>query len=138
MTIEDRLCFIRAGYSAQDIAAFEAAEDKPSAPAEDPAADINPSRDSPGDPGPTGEPAADPAPADEPAGDPAPAEEMPAWAKALKASLDEVKKTIQSDNRRFDDMGDDDSVEDAAENALAKYITGKVPEKSNNRGGKRK
>ena len=109
MTIEERLCFIRAGYSAQDIAAFEAAESKPAAD-----------------------------PTDEPAADPAPAEDMPAWAKALKASLDEVKKTIQSDNRRFEDMGDDDSIEDAAENALAKYITGKVPEKSNNRGGKRK
>lgn len=105
MTIEDRLCFIRAGYSAQDIAAFEAADSTP---------------------------------ADDPAADPAPAEEMPAWAKALKTSFDEVKKTIQSDNRRFDDMGDDDSIEDAAENALAKYITGKAPEKSNNHGGKRK
>lgn len=125
MTIEDRLCFIRAGYSAQDIAAFEAAESKPAAdPAEDPTAD------------PADDPAADPA--DDPAADPAPADEIPAWAKALKASLDEVKKTIQSDNRRFEDMGDDDSIEDAAENALAKYITGKVPEKSNNRGGKRK
>ena len=123
MTIEERLCFIRAGYSAQDIAAFEAAEGKPAA---DPAAD------------PADDPAGDPATADDPAADPAPADEIPAWAKALKASLDEVKKTIQSDNRRFDDMGDDDSIEDAAENALAKYITGKVPEKSNNRGGKRK
>ena len=45
---------------------------------------------------------------------------------------------MQSDNRRFEDMGDDDSIEDAAENALAKYITGQAPEKSNNRGGKRK
>ena len=127
MTIEERLCFIRAGYSAQDIAAFEAAEGKPASdPADDPAGDL------------ADDPAADPAPADEPAADPAPADEIPAWAKALKASLDEVKKTIQSDNRRFDDMGDDDSVEDAAENALAKYITGKAPEKSNNRGGKRK
>ena len=121
MTIEERLCFIRAGYSAQDIAAFEAAEEKPAA-----------------DPAPADDPAADPTPANDPAADPAPAEEMPAWAKALKASLDEVKKTMQSDNRRFEDMGDDDDIEDAAENALAKYITGKAPEKSNNRGGKRK
>jgi len=122
MTIEERLCFIRAGYSAQDIAAFEAAEGKP---ADDPASDP---------------PADDPAPADDPkpAADPTPAEDMPAWAKALQASLDEVKKTMQSDNRRFEDMGDDDSIEDAAENALAKYITGQAPEKSNNRGGKRK
>ena len=115
MTVDERLLFIRAGYSAQDIAAFEAADSSPA-----------------------GDPAADPTPADDPAADLAPAEEMPAWAKALKASLDEVKKTMQSDNRRFDDMGDDDSIEDAAENALAKYITGKAPEKSNNRGGKRK
>lgn len=127
MTIEERLCFIRAGYSAQDIAAFEAAEGKPAA---DPA----------GDPAPDGEPASDPAPAGDPkpADDPAPAEDMPVWAKALKASLDEVRKSIQSDNRRFEDMGDDDSIEDAAENALAKYITGEAPVKSNNRGGKRK
>ena len=125
MTILERLCFIRAGYSAQDIAAFEAAE-----PATDPATADDP----PADPAPADDPPADPAPAD----DPSPAEEMPAWAKALKASLDEVKKTMQSDNRRFDDMGDDDSIEDVAENALAKYITGKVPEKSTNRGGKRK
>ena len=135
MTIEERLCFIRAGYSAQDIAAFEAAESKPAAdPADDPAADQ--ADDPAADPAPADDPAADPA--EDPADDPAPAEDIPAWAKALKASLDEVKKTIQSDNRRFDDMGDDDSIEDAAENALAKYITGKVPEKSNNRGGKRK
>lgn len=133
MTIEERLCFIRAGYSAQDIAAFEAAENKPAAPAEDPAAD--PAEDPAGDP--ADDPAADLTPAEDPAADPAPSEDIPAWAKALKASLDEVKKTIQSDNRRFDDMGDDDSIEDAAENALAKYITGKAPEKSN-RGGKRK
>ena len=120
MTIEERLCFIRAGYSAQDIAAFEAVEENPA-----------------DDPAPATEPADDPAPATEPADDPTPAEDIPAWAKALKASLDEVKKTIQSDNRRFDDMGDGDSIEDAAENALAKYITGQAPVKSNNHGGKR-
>ena len=129
MTIQERLCFIRAGYSAQDIAAFEAAEEKPAAPADD----LTAAADDPAqvdDPAPAG----DPAPAD----DPTPAEDMPVWAKALKASLDEVKKTMQADNRRFEDMGDDDSIEDAAENALAKYITGQAPEKTNNRGGKRK
>ena len=127
MTIQERLCFIRAGYSAQDIAAFEAAEAKPAAPADDPTPADDPAQ------------VDDPAPADDPtpADDPAPAEDMPVWAKALKASLDEVKKSIQSDNRRFEDMGDDDSIEDAAENALAKYITGKVPEKSI-RGGRHK
>lgn len=131
MTIEERLCFIRAGYSAQDIAVFEAAEHP-----EGPTGPI-------GEKGPLGGQPEQPAqpeqtPANEPAADPPPVEEMPAWAKALKASFDEVKKTMQSDNRRFDDMGDDDSIEDAAENALAKYITGKAPEKSNNRGGRQK
>ena len=129
MTIEERLCFIRAGYSAQDIAAFEAAE-----PAANPTSTDDPKPASDPAPADDPKPASDPVPAD----DPTPAEEIPAWAKALKASLDEVKQTMQSDNRRFDDMGDDDSIEDAAENALAKYITGKAPEKSNNRGGRRK
>ena len=122
MTIEERLCFIRAGYSAQDIAAFEAAEEKPAA-----------------DPAPANEPTADPAPANEPAADPAPEPgAMPAWAKALQASLDEVKRTMQANNRLFDDMGDDLSVEDAADSALAKYLTGKAPAKSNKTGGTRK
>lgn len=124
MTIEDRLCFIRAGYSAQDIAAFEAAD----TPAPAPAAET-----------PAPAPAAEtPAPA--PAADtPAPAPDtMPAWAKALQASLDEVKKTMQANNRLYDDMGDDFSIEDAADSALAKYLTGTAPAKSNKTGGTRK
>ena len=45
MTIQERLCFIRAGYSAQDIAGFEAAE----APAQvaDPAPAADPADDTP-------------------------------------------------------------------------------------------
>ena len=103
MTIEDRLCFIRAGYSAQDIARFEATE----APV-------------------------DPAPAD-----PAPADPAPAWAVALNNTLDELRRTIQAGNVRFDDMGDESDVIDTAEAALQQYLTGESPVKSNH-GGKRK
>ena len=102
MTIEDRLCFIRAGYSAQDIARFEATETP-----------------------------ADPAPAADPA------EPAPAWAVALNNTLDELRRTIQAGNVRFDDMGDDTDVIDSADAALQQYLTGKAPVKSNN-GGKRK
>ena len=109
MTVEERLLFIRAGYSAQDIAGFEAAET---------AADPAPA------------PAADPAPA--PATDPAPApsQEMPAWAAALQKSLDDLTKATQAANARYDDMGDPLTIQQEAENALAEYLTGTNPAKA--------
>ena len=120
LTIEDRLCFIRAGYSAQDIARFEAAET-----AAEPAQAAEPA------------PATDPAPAPAPAEDPAPAPApAPAWAVALNNTLSDLRKAIQDGNARYDDMGDDTDVHDAADAALQQYITGKGPEKSH--GGKRK
>ena len=115
MTIEERLCFIRAGYSAQDIAGFEAAEADP-APAADPAADPTPAQ------------AADPAPVAEPV------EETPAWAVALTKFIQDMTKTMQANNARFADMGDPVSVEQQADETLAAYLRG---EKSNN-GGKNK
>ena len=118
MTIEDRLCFIRAGYSAQDIARFEATE-----------APVDPA---PADPAP-----ADPVPADPAPADPAPADPAPAWAVALNNTLDELRRTIQAGNVRFDDMGDESDVIDTAEAALQQYLTGESPVKSNH-GGKRK
>ena len=114
MTLEDRLLFLRAGYSAQDIAGFEAAE----APAADP----------------TPAPAADPTPA--PAADPASAE-IPAWAVALQKSIEDLTKATQATNARLDDMGDPLTAQQEAENALAEYLTGTPVEKSKN-GGKRK
>ena len=122
MTLEDRLLFLRAGYSAQDIAGFEAAEAPAADPTPAPAAD------------PTPAPAADPTPA--PAADPASAE-IPAWAVALQKSIEDLTKATQATNARLDDMGDPLTAQQEAENALAEYLTGTPVEKSKN-GGKRK
>lgn len=118
MTVEERLLFIRAGYSAQDIAAFEQAEqpEQPEQPAQ----------------------LEQPAQSEQLAQPEQPAQPEPAWAVALKNSIDEMRKTMQANNRAFDDMGDDFDVETAADNAMQQYLTGKAPEKSNNHGGKRK
>ena len=126
MTLEDRLLFIRAGYSAQDIAGFEAAE---SAADPAPAAEPKPA------------PVSDPAPAADPKPAPAPAAEMPAWAVALQKSLDDLTKATQAANARFDDMGDPLTMQQEAENALAEYLTGTNPVKAaikTHTGGKRK
>ena len=132
MTVEERLLFIRAGYSAQDIAGFEAADS-----AADPATAADPAPASAADPAPA--PAADPVPA----ADPAPAAEMPAWAVALQKSLDDLTKATQAANARFDDMGDSLTIQQEAENALAEYLTGTNPAKAagttkTHSGGKRK
>ena len=63
-------------------------------------------------------------------------EQAPAWAQALNNTLDELRKTIQASNIQHDDMGDEDDVVDAAESALAQYITGKAPE-SKSKGGRK-
>ena len=130
MTIQERLCFIRAGYSAQDIAGFEAAE-AAADPAPAPAADPAPVDDMPvwaaADPAPAPAPA-DPAPA------PAPVDDMPVWAAALAKSIQDMTKAMQANNARFDDMGDPVSVQQQADDALAAYVRGG---KSNN-GGKNK
>lgn len=125
MTVEERLLFIRAGYSAQDIAGFEAAEN---------AADPAPASD------PTPAPAPDPAPAPAPETAPAqaadttpstvPTAEMPAWAAALQKSLDDLTRVTQAANARFDDMGDPLTIQQEAENALAEYLTGTNPAKA--------
>lgn len=129
MTVEERLLFIRAGYSAQDIAGFEASEAGP-APSADrtPAPAADPAPAPAADPAPA--PAADPAPA--PAADPAPAPaaDMPAWAVALQKSLDDLTKATQAANARLDDMGDPLTMQQEAENALAEYLTGTNPAKA--------
>lgn len=110
MTIEQRLEFIRAGYSKADILEFEAAQDFAHA-----------------DPAPAEE-HADPAPAEEHT-DPAPAEEhadpAPAWATALQASIDKLTAATQRANVMFDDMGAEADRETKADAALGQYITGK-------------
>ena len=101
MTIEQRLEFIRAGYSKADILEFEAAQDFAST---------------------------DPAPAEEHT-DPAPAEEhadpAPVWATALLASIDKLTAATQRANVLFDDMGAEADRETKADAALGQYIIGK-------------
>lgn len=110
MTIEQRLEFIRAGYSKADIQEFEAAQDFAH-----------------GDPAPAEE-HTDTAPAEEHA-NPAPAEEhadpAPAWATALQASIDKLTASTQRTNVLFDDMGAEADRETKANAALGQYITGK-------------
>ena len=100
MTIEQRLEFIRAGYSKADILEFEAAQDF--ARGEEPV-----------------EEHADPAPAEEHA------ESAPAWAAALQASIDKLTAVTQRANVLFDDMGGEVDRETKADAALGQYITGK-------------
>ena len=102
MTIDERLQFIRAGYSAQDIARFEEAERF---------------ADSAPDPAPDPEPAPDPAPA------PAP-ETVPAWAAALEKSINELNKTVQYQNTHFLEMGPEPDPINEGDEALKNYMTG--------------
>ena len=111
MTVEERLLFIRAGYSAQDIANFEKADEfvKPE-PAQEPKQ----------------EPAQEPKqePAQEPEKAPA-SDSEPAWAKALAESIKTLTSATQAANRRFDDMGEPEQVVDKALDALKEIYGGK-------------
>ena len=98
MTVEERLLFIRAGYSAQDISNFEKAdnfakqppEQKPEQPEKAPANDSE-----------------------------------PAWAKALAESIKTLTAATQAANRRFDDMGEPEQAVDKALDALKEIYGGK-------------
>ena len=112
MTIDERLQFIRAGYSAQDIARFEEAE-RFAGPDPVPAPD----------PAPDPEPASDPAPAPDPTPAPAP-DPVPAWVAALERSIQELNKTMQYQNTHFLDMGPDPDPINEGDEALKNYMTG--------------
>ena len=112
MTLEERILFIRAGYSAQDIANFEKADDfakqKPEqAPEQKP------------------EQAPETKPA-EPETKPAEPDKEPMWAKALAESIRTLTAATQAANRRFDDMGEPEQVADKALEALNEIYGGKT------------
>lgn len=112
MTIEERLLFIRAGYSAQDIANFENADDfAKQEPKQEPAQE------------PKQEPAQEPKqePEKAPAND-----SEPAWAKALAESIKTLTAATQAANRRFDDMGEPEQAVDKALDALKEIYGGKT------------
>ena len=111
MTLQERLCLARAGYSAQDIAGFEQAENFGTQPPADPPAPEQP----PADP---------PAPEQPPAEPPVQGENAPAWAVALEQSIKALTAAQQARNVKFDDMGEPASVEDTALKALHEYVNG--------------
>lgn len=110
MTLEERLCLARAGYSAQDIAQFEQsanfAKQEPDKPAE------------PAEPKQEPDKAAEPA---EPKQEP---EKAPAWAVALEQSIKALTMAQQKANVKFDDMGEPVSVDQAALDALDNVYNG--------------
>ena len=110
MTLEERLCLARAGYSAQDIAQFEQsanfAKQEPEKATE------------PAEPKQEPEKAAEPA---EPKQEP---EKAPAWAVALEQSIKALTMAQQKANVKFDDMGEPVSVDQAALDALDKVYNG--------------
>ena len=112
MTVEERLLFIRAGYSAQDIANFEKADEfVKQEPAQEPKQ----------------EPAQEPK--QEPAQEPEKApvnDSEPAWAKALAESIKTLTAATQAANRRFDDMGEPEQAVDKALDALKEIYGGKT------------
>ena len=107
MTLEERLCLARAGYSAQDIAQFEQsanfAKQEPEKAAE------------------PAEPKQEPEKAAEPKQEP---EKAPAWAVALEQSIKALTMAQQKANVKFDDMGEPVSVDQAALDALDKVYNG--------------
>lgn len=122
MTLEERLCLARAGYSAQDIAMFEAGAEFVS---------LDGPKGPKGPKGPNGEkgnetlneqdPKQTQEPDQKPAQEPKPAQEaekMPAWAVVLEQSIKTLTAATQAHNVKFDDMGDPQSVHDAAQAAL--------------------
>ena len=107
MTVEERLLFIRAGYSAQDIANFENAESSAK---------------------PEQEQKPEQAPEQKPEQEPENThvdDSEPAWAKALAESIKTLTAATQAANRRFDDMGEPEQVADKALEALKNIYGGK-------------
>lgn len=107
MTVQERLEFIRAGYSRDEIAEFEhGAQDQEQ---EHGAQDQEQERGA----------------QDQEHGAQDQESETPAWVNALKASIDALTKVTQTRNALFDDMGDAADTASKAQRALATYLTGK-------------
>ena len=112
MTIQERLEFIRAGYSRDEIAEFEhgAQEQEPEHDAQD---QEHGAQDQ------------ERGAQDQEHGAQDQEGDAPAWANALKASIDALTKVAQTRNALLDDMGDAADTATKAQAALATYLTGK-------------
>lgn len=104
MTIQERLEFIRAGYTRADIEAFESGAQEPTNAEEQQNEQEHGAQDH---------------------GAQDQESETPVWANALKASIDALTKVTQTRNALLDDMGDAADTATKAQAALATYLTGK-------------
>ena len=110
MTVQERLEFIRAGYSRDEIAEFEHGAQDQEHGAQD---QEHGAQDQ------------EHGAQDQEHGAQDQESETPAWASALKASIDALTKVTQTRNALFDDMGDAADTASKAQRALATYLTGK-------------
>ena len=110
MTIQERLEFIRAGYSRDEIAEFEHGAQDQEHGAQDQEHGAQDQERGAQDQG---------------HGAQDQESEAPAWADALKASIDALTKVTQTRNALLDDMGDAADSATKAQAALATYLTGK-------------
>ncbi len=108
MTIDDKILFLRAGYSKEEIESFETQATTPEAETQATAPEAETQATAPE--------------AEKQATAP---EKAPAWAIALQASIEKLVKVTQQGNIMSDDMGDAENTATSAEKALAKYLTGK-------------
>ena len=117
MTIDDKILFLRAGYTKEEIESFETQATAPEAEkqASAPEAETQPAA-------PEAETNSETPEAERQATTP---EKAPAWALALQASIEKLVKVTQQGNVMSDDMGDAENTATSAEKALAKYLTGK-------------
>ena len=117
MTIDDKILFLRAGYSKEEIESFERQATAPEAETQATASEAETQATAPE--------AETQATAPEAETQPAAPEKAPAWAAALQASIEKLVRVTQQGNVMTDDMGDAINTATSAEKALAKYLTGK-------------
>ena len=120
MTIDDKILFLRAGYSKEEIESFETQATAPEA--EKQVTEETQATEPEAENKVTAPEAEKQVTRETQATAP---ENAPAWALALQASIEKLVKVTQQGNIMSDDMGDAENTATSAEKALAKYLTGK-------------
>ena len=117
MTIQERLEFIRAGYSRDEIAEFELGAQDQEHDTQDQEHDTQDQEHDTQD--------QEHGAQDQEHGAQDQESETPAWANALKASIDALTRVTQTRNALLDDMGDAADTATKAQAALVTYLTGR-------------
>ena len=122
MTIDDKILFLRAGYSKEEIESFETQATAPEAEKQATAPEAEKQATAP-----EAEKQVTAPEAEKQATAPEAEKQAtaPTWALALQASIEKLVKVTQQGNIMSDDMGDAENTATSAEKALAKYLTGK-------------